>query len=259
MSALALTVLGSGSGVPLPERASAGYWLRAPGLSALVDCGSGTLRRLAEAGGDYREVDAVCMTHVHADHVGELPLLLHALKATPGFRREKPLHLYGPPGFAAFFENLVVPVAAPKHLDVRVAEVAPAFTLGGVDVRTLPTVHSPRMASRAYRFEHGGHSIVVTGDADWDAPLVDFARGADLLVADCSFPDALKAPGHLSAGECGRLAVAAGVGHLVLSHLYPVPDGHETRVAEARAAGAAAVTLAHDGLRLVPGAPDAGQ
>ena len=253
MSALALTVLGSGSGVPLPERASAGYWLQAPGLSALVDCGSGTLRRLAEAGGDYRHVDAVLFTHVHADHVGELPLLLHALKATPGFRREAPLHLYGPPGFATFFDTLVVPVAAPKHLDVRVAEVVPEFPLGSVAVRTLPTVHSPRMASRAYRFEYAGRSVVVTGDADWDDALVDFTRGADLLVADCSFPDALKRPGHMAAGECGRLAATAGAAHLVLSHLYPVPDGHETRVAEARAAGAAVVTLAHDRLRLEPG------
>jgi ribonuclease BN (tRNA processing enzyme) len=255
----ALTVLGSGSGVPLPERASAGYWLQAPGISALVDCGSGVLRRLAEAGGDYRALDAVFVTHVHPDHIGELALLLHALKATPGFRREQPLWLFGPAGFAAFVADRVVPVAPPKYLDLRVAEVTAAFTCLGLTVRTTPTVHSPRLASVAYRFEHGGRAAVVTGDADWDPALVAFARGAELLIADCSFPDALKVAGHMAASECGRLAAAAAVGRLVLSHLYPVTAAHETRLTEARAAGAGAVLLAHDGLRLELAPADTGQ
>jgi ribonuclease BN (tRNA processing enzyme) len=249
-SGFALTVLGSGTGVPLPERASPGYWLQAPELSELVDCGSGVLRRLTEAGGDYRTLDAVFVTHVHPDHVGELALLVHALKATPGFRREAPLAFYGPPGFPEFFAAQVATVAPPKRLDLRVAEAGAAFRVGAVHVRTTPTVHSPRLASIAYRFEHAGRTAVVTGDADRDDALVAFARGADLLVADCSFPDALKVEGHLSAGECGRLAAEADVGRLVLSHLYPVDAEDETRIAEARAAGAGDVVLAHDGLRL---------
>ena len=255
----ALTVLGSGSGVPLPERASAGYWLQAPGFSALVDCGSGVLRRLAEAGGDYRTLDAVFITHVHPDHIGELALLLHALKATPGFRREAPLQLFGPPGFPTFFSEQVATVAPPKRLDLHVAEAAPAFHVGGLAVCTTPTVHSPRMASLAYRFERAGRAVVVTGDADWDTALVGLARGADLLVADCSFPDALKVTGHMAASECGRLAAEAGVGRLVLSHLYPVPEAQESRLAEARAAGASDVLLAHDGLRVDLGVADPGQ
>ena len=245
-----LTVLGSGTGVPLPERACAGYWLQAPGISALVDCGSGVLRRLAEAGGDYRTLDAVFVTHVHPDHIGELALLLHALKATPGFCREAPLHLYGPPGFPAFFTDQVAAVAPPGHLDLHIAEASAVFHSHGLGVHTAPTVHSPRMASLAYRFVHAGRSIVVTGDADWDEALVDLARGADLLVADCSFPDAQKIHGHMAASECGRLATVAGVGRLVLSHLYPVDLAQETRLSEAQAASKCEVLLAHDGLRL---------
>ncbi len=246
---LTLTVLGSGTGVPLPERACAGYWLQAPGLSALIDCGSGVLRRLAEAGGDYRALDAVFVTHVHPDHIGDLVLLVHALKATPGHRHDRPLHLFGPRGFADFFAERVAAVAPPKRLDLRVAEAASAWTFRDVEVRSAPTVHTPRMASLAYRFAHGGRALVVTGDADWDPALVDFARGCDLLVADCSFPDARKVTGHMAASECGRLAREAGVGRLVLSHLYPVPEAEETRLAEARASGASDAVLAYDGLR----------
>ncbi|MDX1594155.1 MAG: ribonuclease Z [Gammaproteobacteria bacterium] len=256
---LALTVLGSGTGVPVPERACAGYWLQAPKLSALVDCGSGVLRRLAEAGGDYRELDAVFVTHTHVDHVGELALLLHALKATPGFRRERPLHVAGPPGFPAWFEAHVAALAPPKHLDVRVAEAASLDMLHGVEVRTVATRHTPRLPSLAYRFAHADRSLVVTGDADRDPALARFAAGADLLVADCSFPDALKVAGHMSATECGHLASEAGVGRLVLSHLYPVDAAVETRLDEARAACAAEVLLARDGLRLALAGPDAGQ
>ena len=249
-SALALTVLGSGTGVPLPERACAGYWLQAPGLSALVDCGSGVLRRLAEAGGDYRSLDALFVTHVHPDHIGDLVLLVHALKATPGYRQTRPLHLFGPTGFAGFFAERVAAVAPPKALDLRVAEATRAWSFRGIAVRSAPTVHTARMPSLAYRFDHGGRSLVVTGDADRDPRLVDFARGTDLLVADCSFPDALKVSGHMSASECGRLAREAGVGRLVLSHLYPVEPADETRLAEARAAGIEDVVMAHDGLRI---------
>jgi ribonuclease BN (tRNA processing enzyme) len=249
-SALTLTVLGSGTGVPLPERACAGYWLQAPGLSALVDCGSGVLRRLAEAGGDYRALDAVFVTHVHPDHVGDLVLLVHALKATPGYRHERPLHLYGPAGFAGFFNQRIAAVAPPKRLDLRVAEAEPAWIFHGVTVRSAATLHTTRMPSLAYRFARDGRALVVTGDADWDPRLIDFARDGDLLVADCSFPDALKVAGHMCASECGRLAREAGVNRLVLSHLYPVAAADETRLAEARAAGIENVVMAHDGLRL---------
>ncbi len=259
MTGLALTVLGSGAGVPLPDRACAGYWVQAPGFSALVDCGSGTLRRLVEHGGDYRALDAVFITHVHSDHVGELPLLVHALRATPGYRHVRPLHLFGPPGFPAFFDAHVGALAPTKALDLRVAEAAARQVVHGVEVRSAPTVHSPRLPSRAYRFSHAGRAAVLTGDAELDPALVDFARGADLLIADCSFPDALKIPGHMAGSECGRLAREAGVGQLVLSHLYPLEARHETRLAEARAAGAGHVVLAHDGLRLALEAPDPGQ
>jgi ribonuclease BN (tRNA processing enzyme) len=247
---MVLTVLGSGTGVPLPERACAGYWLQAPGLSALVDCGSGVLRRLAEAGGDCTALDAVFITHVHPDHIGDLVLLVHALKATPGHRHVRPLHLFGPSGFGDFFAERIATVAPPKALDLRIAEAARAWAFNGVDVRSAPTVHTNSMPSLAYRFSHAGRSLVVTGDADWDPALAGFARGCDLLVADCSFPDAHKVAGHMAASECGRLAREAGAGRLVLSHLYPVPDAEETRLAEARTAGIDDVLMAHDGLRL---------
>jgi ribonuclease BN (tRNA processing enzyme) len=127
-----------------------------------------------------------------------------------------------------------------------VEEVSKTLDLGVLHVSTSPTRHSERINSVAYRFDQDDTSLVLSGDCDYDEGIIGLANNADTLVVDCSFPDALKIDGHLSAGECGRIASQAQVRKLVLSHLYPVPAGHETRVAEARAACCADVLLAED-------------
>jgi len=64
-----LTVLGSGTGVPSAKRSSPGYFLKVKGHNVLFDGGSGTLRRMEEAGLSYKDVDLICYTHGHPDHV----------------------------------------------------------------------------------------------------------------------------------------------------------------------------------------------
>jgi ribonuclease BN (tRNA processing enzyme) len=221
--------------------------LEAAGQELLIDCGSGTLLQLARAGKSYRSVDAVLVTHTHPDHIGDLMALIHALKVTPGFRREKPLRFFGPPGFLAFYERSVAPVARkPKNFDVQVTEVGAVFDLSGLRISTTPTVHSNYLNSVAYRFEMAGKSLVVSGDCDYDAGIIQHARDADVLVLDCSFPDALKVTGHLSAGQCGQVAAMANVHRLVLSHLYPVVVDQDSRIVEARAVFKGNIRLAED-------------
>jgi ribonuclease BN (tRNA processing enzyme) len=223
-------------------------------LHCLVDCGGGTLHQLLRSGKSYVTLDHVFITHVHTDHIGDLMPLLHALKF-PGLTRTAPLTLHGPPGFQAFVDQIIVPtVGLPTTFPVRVREVeavqkiTPALT-----VRTAPTVHSDKMHSVAYRFESQGRVLVLTGDADYDAALVKLAVGADCLVADCSSLDSGKLPGHMSAGLCGQLAREAGVGHLVLSHLYPIlgPTLGTARIGEARRHYGGPIALAKDSMTLM--------
>ncbi len=242
-----VTVLGSGTGVPSLERGSPGYLLEASGQLCLIDCGSGTLRQLLRAGKSYLDLHTVFVTHYHPDHIGDLIPLIHALKATPGARRERALILFGPPGFLEYYEHCVTPVATPpKHFPIQVHEAATSFTHLGMSVRTAPTLHSDHLNSIAYRFEDAAKTIVFSGDCDYDRSIISIARGADLMFIDCSFPSALKLQGHLSATECGQIADLAGVRHLVLSHLYPVPAHQDTRLPEARQACSAEVSLATD-------------
>ena len=248
-----VVVLGSGTTVPSVHRSAPAYYVSVAGKEILIDCGSGSLVQLERAGKTYKTIDAAFFTHTHPDHVGDLVRLIHALKATPGFRRQKPLALFGPKGFRAFCESCIAPlVSKPKEFALEVAEVAGAVDFGGLEVTTTPTLHVSSLASIAYRFDENGRSVVFSGDCDYDPALVRFCSGADLLILDCSYTEDSKAFGHLSARECGRLAKEAKVRRLVLSHLYPLPDGEKTRLEECRTVFDGDVRLAEDLLAIAP-------
>ena len=245
-----VTILGSGTGIPSLQRNAAGYLLEVAGLECLIDCGSGTLLRLERVQKSHRSLDAVFFTHTHVDHIGDLMPLLHALKL-PGPPREKPLSIIGPPGFPDFFQRYVQPVVGlPSGFEVNVVEAPSMDTWNGIGLRTVDTVHSERMNSIAYRFEAEGRGVVFSGDCDDDPGIEELARGADLLILDCSTLDAGKVAGHLSAGECGRVAAGAGVAKVVLTHFYPVSGPDEQRALECRQWYDGAIVLAEDLMEL---------
>ncbi len=225
-----LIILGSGTCVPSLKRNAPGYYLEADGCRILIDCGSGTLLQLEKAGRSYRDIDAVFITHKHPDHFADLMPLVHALLATPNLNRKSDLYIFSPKGFMEYYEASVASVLGhPKEFAVRNMEIQDKFDYGPFNIITAKTIHS--RDSIAYRFECGGKSVVFTGDADYDQGVIALAQNTDLLIADCSFPDAVKAKGHLSAKECGMVAAKAGAKKLVLSHLYPAdsPDTDRSR------------------------------
>jgi len=260
---LTVLVLGSGTGVATKQRAGAGYLVSHQRYSALVDCGNGVLRRMVDAGRHPEELDVVLITHTHPDHLSDLVPLLHHLVLCS---RQRPLEVYGPPGFTRIWETQVLPLAGGSTpFGCRVREVLgqpeendespklislEGFPADGIEVTAAPTRHSQRLPSRAYRFATARQSVVFSGDAEDDPVLRQLATGVDLLVADCSYPDAEKISGHMSASECGRCAAAAGARALLLSHLYPVHKGDERRLAEARNQFSGRVLLAHDLMEL---------
>lgn len=240
-----LIILGSGTCVPSLKRNAPGYYLEAEDCRILVDCGSGTLLQLEKAGRSYRDIDAVFITHKHPDHFADLMPLIHALLATPNLNRVKELYVFSPKGFSEYYEASVASVIGhPKGFAVRNVEIQDKFHFGPFNIITAKTIHSAD--SIAYRFERGGKAIVFTGDADYDQGIISLARNADLLITDCSFPDSLKAKGHLSAKECGMVAAKAGARKLVLSHLYPANTPDTDRINESREAFDGEIVLAED-------------
>lgn len=241
--------VGSGTGVPSPKRASPSSLLRLPQKTVLIDSGPGTMRRLAELGISLHDIDVLAYTHFHPDHIADIVHFFFAAR-NPQDPRKKPLALFGGPGIHSFYEKL---------LDLYEGILRPPFPLsvmeledtqhGDVHFRlfTLPLLHTPH--SIGYRFEAEGKVVVFSGDTDVCENLITLARGADLLVLECSFPDALKVQGHLTAGECGQIAQKAGVQKVLLSHFYP-PCEKADILGECRRHYKGEVILASDSLRI---------
>ncbi|GAB4363187.1 MAG: MBL fold metallo-hydrolase [Deltaproteobacteria bacterium] len=247
-----LTVLGSGTSIPHPDRGAAGCLLRGGDRMLLVDLGPGALRTLAALGISPADPDAVAFTHLHLDHTAELAPLLFALR-NPGRGRSKPLLLLGGPGFREFYARLrqmygawVEPFSYP--LEIEEIDHRPV-SLGGIWLRAYPVRHTPQ--SVAFRVEEPGaaKTLAFSGDSDRCEGLVEAARGADLAVFECSFPDGHKVEGHLTPGEAGEIASRAGVKRLLLTHFYPECEG-EDLVSQCRKNYGGEILLAEDRLRI---------
>src|SRR5215471_4621982 len=105
-SSMRFTTLGTGTISLSPGRSCAGYFLEAPDLRLLIDCGSGITRRLAELGFDWPGITHVALTHFHIDHHGDLPTLVFAWKYGYLPSRSAPVEIIGPVGTASLFERL---------------------------------------------------------------------------------------------------------------------------------------------------------
>jgi ribonuclease BN (tRNA processing enzyme) len=248
-----LTILGSGTCVPSGERNSSGYWVDEGSLRLRLDCGSGTVHAMARYGLAWERLTHQVISHFHIDHVGELPALLFAFKYGRRTPRREPLQLVGPEGLGSLLEayiGLYKMKLLEQEFPVDVREVAPGDALGlGAGAR-LRTAKSPHTAeSMAVRVEAGGKSVAYTGDTAPSDDLVELFRGADVLIAECSFMDDNKGTKHLISDEVAEMAGRAGVRHLVATHSYFDPV--DERLAERLAKGfGGEITLARDGLSI---------
>lgn len=221
-----LTILGSGTCVPTIERASPANYLEIGKIKALIDCGSGTLRQLVKVKLDYKNIDAVFLTHFHSDHAIDLNALIQALNWTPKFDRKKDLILVGSIGFKKFYESYLKPISGnprPNTYKIKIKEIKEKLTFKNISVECVKTVHSD--TSIAYKFIENNKTLVISGDCDYDNRLTTFSKNVDLLMLECSFPNEMKQKGHLIPKECGSIAKNARVKKLVITHLYPAtPD-----------------------------------
>ena len=255
-----LTVLGSGSAMPVPDRVQAGYLLDDGDRSLLVDCGSGVLQRLAGTDTGYEGVSTVLLTHHHLDHVSALLPLIKAR----WLAGEEHLEVVGPSGTTSLVDGLLdVHDYLEGRIDLAVREVSASrpFTAAGFDVAARETRHS--MDGLAYRFappsadglDPSDGPLTLSGDTEAFGGMASFADGSDVLVHDCSFPDGVDVSNHPNPTTLGESLAGADIGTLYLSHLYPHTGGREREMANGvREAGFAGdVEVASDGLRVEVG------
>jgi ribonuclease BN (tRNA processing enzyme) len=247
-----VTVVGSGTVVPRPERRQSCVVARAGGETLVFDLGAGAVRGMVAAGLDPFATDRIFFTHFHPDHTLDAANLLFAMNYGTEKPRTRPLYVAGPEPFEGFWSSIMdvwgewMAVGYPILTSELTLACDAPMELAGCRLTWAPAVHRPE--SIAYRLDGENGSFVYTGDTEYSSSVVDLARGADTLLIECSTPDDAPVPGHLTPGGVARMAREAGVGRVVLTHLYPaVDDGRLPGEVERRFGGE--VLVAHDGLR----------
>jgi ribonuclease BN (tRNA processing enzyme) len=255
-----LTVLGSGTYLPDPERGAPGFLLQHGTTNVLVDCGSGTLQRLARAGFDPVGLDAIVITHRHIDHCADLPAILFHIKHLPSPARLRDLPIFAGTGFQAHLDALIEAYGSslePTAFDLVVHELptdGPGHTTieEGLELDTQPAVHAAGALHLRFRNEEG-LTVAFSGDTGPSEALEQLAAGADLFVCECALADGQEYPFHLSAKDVAELVAAARPRRAVLTHLYP---RHDPGADLALVASTGVPTLlARDGLEIVVSRP----
>jgi len=222
-----IIILGSGTTVPLAERASPSIALFIDTVFLLLDIGPGTVRQLAIAGLTHEDIDYIAISHLHPDHTADLIHLIFATRHPPVLKKKKPFTIIGPKGFSGFLELLKRPYGTWLNLPAGLMEIEEMHTdtrdtrqFKDFTLFSAPVQHTTQ--SIGFRIEDSsGNSMVYSGDTGYCEEMVDLAKDADLLILESSFPDGQGVEGHLTPSQAGEIAARAGATRLVLTHFYP--------------------------------------
>ncbi len=226
-----ITVLGSGAAYPRPGGACSGFLVTATDAKVWLDAGNGTFARLQEVM-DYRKLDALVLTHGHADHIADVLPLMYALGFDPELE-PMTLPVYSPPDVQA---GLMAPLGGTSlEIFKRIFQfqtIAEPFEVGSVRFESFRTLHPAE--TYGLRITHGDKLLVYTSDTALFPGLEEACRDADLLISEATYVDGVEAGGgvHMWAREAGSVAARAGAKRLVLTHVWTTFDPAQA-VAEA--------------------------
>lgn len=244
-----LTLLGTAGGpTPKRTRSAPSQAITVGDRVYLVDCGNGVARQMALAELPLEQLRALFITHHHSDHNADYG---NVLLLSWGSNLITPVHCYGPPPLQEMTNHFLAlnsadidirihdegrPELRPLIKDTEVRQPGVVYEDDRVRVSAALVDHPPFTTALAYRFDTPDRSIVISGDTAYCPELINLAEGADVLVHEVLYPEALDwmiqrsngtrlrqhlVGSHTSVDEVGKVAAAAGVGTLVLSHFVP--------------------------------------
>jgi ribonuclease BN (tRNA processing enzyme) len=216
-----LTVVGCSGSFPGPDSAASCYLLEAEGFRLVIDFGNGSLGALQRHIG-LLDVDAVCLSHLHADHCVDLYSYSIARAYSPA-GPQPPIPVYGPAGT----EERIGLIHGPKgdetlrdRFDFVTLEPG-RRSIGPFGVELVHMNHP--VETFGFRFSHGGRTLGYTGDTGETDAVAAVARDADVFLSEAAFLEGPDLPPdlHLTARQAGAYADRAGAGRLVLTHIQP--------------------------------------
>ncbi len=251
-----LVVLGSGTSVPHPKRASSGYWVESSGGILLLDCSVSAIGRILAEDLDWTSLDAIWISHFHLDHCGGLSPLLAGMKHSDKIKhRSKPLRIFGPEGLRRLlkaFNDVNNYKLLDRPFPVEVIEVEPLERfeiVSGLEAVAMETPHTVESKAIHLR-DRDETTLVYTSDTGFSETLAAFARNVDLLLIEASFPKDKPVQKHLELAEAMYIVRKAKPRRTLLTHLYPDWDGVRFDEEAAKFFPATEVVQAFDGLRL---------
>jgi ribonuclease BN (tRNA processing enzyme) len=226
-----LTVVGCSGSYPGPDSPASCYLVEAEHddrtWRIVLDLGNGALGALHRYA-DPLTIDAVLLSHLHADHCIDLTSYYVLRKYHPTGARP-PIPVYGPDGTPGRLARAYDLPKSPGMTEEFTFHYYPdhAFTIGPFTITAVEVAHP--VPAYAMRIEAGGRTLTYSGDTGCCDALVGAAAGADLFLCEASFVEGGDNPPdlHLTGLEAGQMATAASVRQLVLTH---VPPWHDAQV-----------------------------
>jgi len=248
-----LTVLGKSPSWQDAGGACSGYLVEEGDVKLLIDCGNGVFAKLRERV-DYVDVDAVLLSHLHADHFLDLVPFAYALTYAP---RQQPVPVDGWPGTADPAKpELHVPHGAretfrrvvgawgnddliEKAFELREYDPASEIEVGPIRITFQPVPHFTETFAMSISSTNGSGRIVYGADSSPTEALTEFAREADLMLVEATLPrpERTGMRGHLTPEEAGGHAKGAAAKRLVLVHISDELDANWARDEAAQAFG----------------------
>ncbi|MDT7782919.1 MAG: hypothetical protein QOF58_1338 [Pseudonocardiales bacterium] len=212
---LDLTVLGCATPYPSTDNPCSGYLVSTGDTRLWMDAGTGTLGPL-QRHTSLRDLDAIWISHLHADHSADLLTAYYALLFADIDR--DPIPLLGPPGIADRLAGFLTngPERSPVESAFEITELHDGHqaAIGSMRLTTAAVEHG--IPAFAVRIE-AGTSLTYSGDTAPCPSLIELARGTDVLL--CEAESATRSEVHHTPEDAGSTATAAGAGRLIVTHV----------------------------------------
>ena len=249
-----ITVLGKSPAWQDAGGACSGYLVEDAGTTLLLDCGNGVFAKLRERC-DYTDVDAVLISHLHADHFIDLVPYSYALLLTP---RQQPVPVAGhpgtddparprlitPPGSLQTYRNVVGSwgdeALIEQAFELEEYDRDSVVEVGSLTARFAEVPHFVLTHAVNLTSSEGGGRFTFGADCRPCEELVEVARDTDLLFVEATLPrpERTGIRGHLTPEEAGDHARRAGAKRVVLTHISDELDAEWAREEGSRAFGA---------------------